>query len=647
MAVAIIVLLIGVLSVVFHNLSPWWFTPLASNWKQMDDTIVLTIWITGVVFIIIVGFLGYVLFRYRHREGGKAHYEPENKKLEWWLLGITTVGIVILLVPGLLVWAKFVETPGDAMTFEAVGQQWQWSFRFPGKNGMLGRVDPQRISADNPFGLSVDDPRAEDDYLVQGGEVHIPVNKPIQIMLRSKDVLHDFYVPHFRVKMDIVPGLVTKLWFTPTRTGKFEIACAEYCGMGHHTMRGMVYVDEEPAFQAWLEKQKTFAESMKQAGGTSGDPLADKGKEIAQAQGCVACHSLDGSNGAGPTWKGLYGKTENFADGSSAKVDEAYLKEAIAEPNAKIVKGYSAVMPPYKLGDEDLKALLHYLQNLDKAPAAAGAASGQGAAAGGGKGQQLAQAQGCMACHSVDGSTMVGPTWKGMFGKTEELADGSKVTIDEAYFKESIAEPNAKIVKGFSGMMPPYKLSDEDMAALVDYAKSLSGAAPAETAPTPAAPEAAAPAPAPETKEAVPAVPAAEPKPAEPAPEPGAAAPTETKPAEAVTPEKPAPAAAEPAAAAPAAAPAGNGKAIAESWGCLECHSTDGSAKGGPSFKGLFGKSETLTDGSKVTVDEAYFKESVVRAGAKQVQGFDVQMPSYNVSDEELNALIDYAKGLK
>ncbi len=639
MAVAIIVLLIGVLSVVFHKLSPWWFTPLASNWKQMDDTIVLTLWITGAVFMAIVTFMTYVLFRYRHREGSRAHYEPENKKLEWWLLGITTVGIIAMLVPGLLVWAKFVETPGDAMTFEAVGQQWQWSFRFPGKNGMLGRVDPQRISADNPFGLSPDDPRAEDDHLVQGGEVHIPVNKPIQVMLRSKDVLHDFYVPQFRVKMDIVPGLVTKLWFTPTKTGKYELACAEYCGIGHHTMRGVVYVDDEPAFQTWLATQKTFAESQKQVGGGTGDPLADKGKELAQAQGCTACHSVDGSNGAGPSWKGLYGKTENFADGGSASVDDAYLKESIAEPNAKIVKGYSPAMPPYKLSDEDLKALLHYIKNLDKVPATGGAGTGQVAAAGN-KGQALAQAQGCLACHSVDGSAMVGPTWKGMFGKSEALADGGKATVDEAYFKESIAEPNTKIVKGYSAMMPPYKLSDEDMAALVDYAKTLGTTAPAESpapaiAPAVPAPETAAPPSSSPSSEAVPAAPAPE-----------ASAPSAPASSEKST--EPAAAKADSAeTSAPAQAQKGNGKKIAEAWGCLDCHSTDGSKKGGPSFKGLFGKAQTLTDGSTVTVDDAYFKESILQAGAKRIQGFDMQMPSYNLSAEEMDALIDYAKSLK
>ena len=237
MAIAIALVLIAIVSFLFHFLSPWWFTPLASNWHQMDVTLIITLWISGIVFIAITFFIAYAVIRFRHQEGKRAAYEPENRRLEWWLLGLTSVGIVIMLVPGLFVWAEFINVPKDALTFEVVGQQWQWSFRFPGKDGVLGRVDTRLISVENPFGLHTGNPFGQDDVLVQSNEVHLPLGRPVKVLLRSKDVLHDFYVPYFRVKMDAVPSLVSGAWFIPTKAGTFEIACAEYCGLGHYVMR--------------------------------------------------------------------------------------------------------------------------------------------------------------------------------------------------------------------------------------------------------------------------------------------------------------------------------------------------------------------------------------------------------------------------
>lgn len=366
MAVAIVLVLIAVVSVLFNFLSPWWFTPLASNWDQMDVTLIITLWITGLVFVIICLFIAYAVIRFRYQEGKRAAYEPENKKLEWWLIGLTSLGIVIMLVPGFFVWAEFVRVPKDALTFEAVGHQWQWSFRFPGKDGMLGRADTRLISAENPFGLHSGNPYGQDDVLVQGGEVHLPVGRPVQVLLRSKDVLHDFYVPHFRVKMDAVPGMVSRLWFTPTKRGRFEIACAEYCGLGHYAMRGLVVVEEEGAFQVWLNTQPTFAQPSGKEGKDIGDGLVEQGRKLVQAKGCLGCHSVDGSPSVGPTWKGLYGKTETLADGSTVPVDEDYLKESILNPSAKLVQGYPSVMPPYSFSDEELGALIAYAKNLSK-----------------------------------------------------------------------------------------------------------------------------------------------------------------------------------------------------------------------------------------------------------------------------------------
>ncbi|MBL6935925.1 MAG: cytochrome c oxidase subunit II [Alphaproteobacteria bacterium] len=265
MFVAIMLVLVAVGTVVFHFLSPWWWTPIASNWGSIDDTVTLTFWITGVVFVAIVLFMAYCVFRYRYREGRRADYTPENKKLEWWLTGLTTAGVVGLLAPGLFVWNQYVTVPEEAHEFEVVGQQWQWSYRFPGADGVLGTSAPQNISDDNPFGLNPDDPNSQDDILIEDDEVHLPLHKPAKFLLRSIDVLHDFYVPQFRAKMDLVPGMVTFFWATPTRAGTFDILCFELCGVGHHTMRGTVVVEEESAYRAWLQEQPTFAQSMTEA----------------------------------------------------------------------------------------------------------------------------------------------------------------------------------------------------------------------------------------------------------------------------------------------------------------------------------------------------------------------------------------------
>jgi cytochrome c oxidase subunit 2 len=258
MAVAIILVLVAVGSVAFHFLSPWWWTPIASNWGYVDDTIIITFWITGFVFTAIVLFMAYCVYRYRHQEGRRAQYEPENKRLELWLTVATSVGVAAMLAPGLLVWKQFVTVPADATEIEVVSQQWLWNFRLPGKDSRLGKSDVRFIGTGNGLGVDPADPAGEDDLVIEGEPLHLPVGKPVKLLLRSVDVLHDFYVPHFRAKMDMVPGVVTYFWFTPIRTGQFEILCAELCGVGHPRMRGIVVVEEEDAYQKWLEQQKTF-----------------------------------------------------------------------------------------------------------------------------------------------------------------------------------------------------------------------------------------------------------------------------------------------------------------------------------------------------------------------------------------------------
>ncbi len=260
MAVALILVLVAVGSVLFHFLSPWWWTPIASNWRYIDDTLTITFWITGAAFSAVILFMAYCLFRFRHKEGRQAAYEPENKKLELWLAVVTAAGVAAMLAPGLFVWNQFITVPNNATEIEVVGQQWQWSYRIPGKNGRLGTSDARFVSTDNPLGLNPDDPNSQTNIIVVGDDVHLPIGKPVKVLLRSLDVVHDFYVPEFRAKMDLMPGLVSYYWFIPTRTGKFEILCAAFCGIGHPEMRGAVIVDNESDYEAWLAKQHTFAE---------------------------------------------------------------------------------------------------------------------------------------------------------------------------------------------------------------------------------------------------------------------------------------------------------------------------------------------------------------------------------------------------
>ncbi len=289
MAVALVVIALVVGSLIFHFASPWWFTPIASNWGMIDDTVNLTFIVTGIVFVLINLFLAYCVLKFRHKPGHKAHYEPESKKLEIWLTVLTSIGVAAMLAPGLLVWARFVAVPDDAHEVEVVGQQWNWSSRYPGDDGIFGEVDPLLISLENPFGMDPDDPNGQDDIPVASPEMHLPVDQPVKVLLRSKDVLHNYTVAEFRVKMDLVPGTATYLWLTPTRIGEFDILCEELCGMAHHTMRGRVVVDSAEDFASWMAAQSTYAQI-----------LAMKSADVAAGQlaytTCAACH---GQNGEG------------------------------------------------------------------------------------------------------------------------------------------------------------------------------------------------------------------------------------------------------------------------------------------------------------------------------------------------------------
>lgn len=372
MAMVIALIVIVFASVLFHILSPWWATPLASNWQQMDNMLGITFVITGIFFVVINLFLVYTLIRFRHKEGHSASFEADNPKLERWLIAATSVGIIALLAPGLLVYADYIQAPKNSLIVDVLGQQWQWHFRFAGSGGKLAATNMRLVSASNPYGIAANDPSGQDNIVISNGELHLPLGQPVKLLLRSNDVLHDFFVPPFRARMNIVPGMVSSFWFTPTKVGRFEAMCAQLCGLGHSNMRAYVVVEPAAEFAKWLKAQPTLA--AQSAAKLQETQLVDaalpaQGKTLYLSKGCVACHSIDGKPGVGPSWKALYGKTEKMADGSSALVDASYLKDFILNPSARVVLGYAPIMPKIELSEAELEALVAFIQSIDPVPA--------------------------------------------------------------------------------------------------------------------------------------------------------------------------------------------------------------------------------------------------------------------------------------
>ena len=197
MGVAVVLALLVIGSVAFHVLSPWWWTPIASNWRYIDTTIIITFWITGFVFAAVVLFMAYCVFRFRHRDGTAGSLRTGKQAAGMVARDRDGIGVAAMLAPGLVVWKQFVTVPADAATVEVVGQQWQWSFRLPGRRRPARRDRRHRLSTpDNPLGLDPErSARGQDDVIIEGDDLHLPLGKPVKVLLRSIDVLHDFYVP--------------------------------------------------------------------------------------------------------------------------------------------------------------------------------------------------------------------------------------------------------------------------------------------------------------------------------------------------------------------------------------------------------------------------------------------------------------------
>jgi len=258
LAFAFMMLVLIIVSVWLFVAQPWWFPELASvSGGDIDDVFMAVLIVTGIAFIGVQGVLGYFVARYGTRGTERAGYWHDNPKAEAGLLIGTAVIMTVLVFMGQRVWANiyFTDAPEGTLEVQATGEQFAWDFHYAGPDGVFGRTDAKLITDTNQVGLDRKDDAAKDDIVVVN-EMHVVVNKPFKVRLRSKDVIHSFFLPHMRVKQDAVPGMSILVWLEPTRTGEFELACAELCGLGHYRMKAKVVVEKtEQDLNNWV-KQK-------------------------------------------------------------------------------------------------------------------------------------------------------------------------------------------------------------------------------------------------------------------------------------------------------------------------------------------------------------------------------------------------------
>ncbi len=291
-------------------------------------------------FVAITVAVLYLVWRYRHRPGHRA--EPStahDNVLEVVWTVIPSIICVFIFIGGWKGYLNMTTAPGDALEIQTVGMKWNWTFTYN-----MGQETVQRP------------------------ELHVPVDRPVKLVMRSEDVLHSFYIPAFRVKQDVIPSRYSYLWFEPDKPGVYRVYCAEYCGDAHSDMKTKVVVHERGGYEKWLneEYEKDQVDCSEFEGQERQDCYMSQGEKIYEAKGCKQCHSLDGSSGTGPTFKGMWGQSRNFTDGTSGVVDENYVRESVLDPMAKIRAGFSPVMPTFKgkLKDKDIDALNNWMKAL-------------------------------------------------------------------------------------------------------------------------------------------------------------------------------------------------------------------------------------------------------------------------------------------
>jgi cytochrome c oxidase subunit 2 len=283
------------------------------------------------ICVFLLGLITFLMvyFVIRYRKQRNPH--PANIEGNFWLeLGWTVAPILLVLVMfyyGMTGFEFLKKAPPGAMVVKVGARQWSWLFEY--------------------------------DKGVRSSNLRVPLGKPVKLMIRSEDVIHSFFVPAFRIKQDAVPGMTTQLWFEATEAGKFDIFCAQYCGLGHAHMHAFLMALPGEEFNRWYQSR---VEEMTGKGPPSG-------AQLYQVKGCVGCHSIDGSPRVGPTFKGLLGKSKTVArQGVERKVvvDGAFIRDYIRHPNVDVVKGFPPIMPRVDLTDAELEAIVKYLATLKR-----------------------------------------------------------------------------------------------------------------------------------------------------------------------------------------------------------------------------------------------------------------------------------------
>lgn len=259
-ALAVVIWLITLFAVALFSGKFGWFPESISEYgPAIDAQFMRTLAVVGIAFVLSQVALGWYVLRYRGSRKGDVIYTHGNTKTEVTMMLFVTVVFVILAALGQRVWAQLHlrDAPADALQIEVTGQQFVWNIRYPGPDGIFGRTDTKLINdQENPVGVDPKDPASKDD-IVSVNRMAIPVNKPIKLILRAKDVTHSFFAPALRIKQDTVPGLSIPMHFKALKTGEYEIACAELCGLGHYKMKGYLMVMDDAQYEAWLKDRAT------------------------------------------------------------------------------------------------------------------------------------------------------------------------------------------------------------------------------------------------------------------------------------------------------------------------------------------------------------------------------------------------------
>lgn len=279
------------------------------------------------LFSLIVVPMLYSIFVFRQKKGEMLNGEhiEGNTRLEIAWTVVPLVVVMIFAYFGAYSLGEVRRVDPNALVINVQARQFTWTFEYP-------------------------------EYGFISTDLHLPVDRQVVLKMESADVIHSFWVPEFRVKQDVVPGRVTEYRITPTLEGSYKVRCAELCGTSHAYMENAVIVDSQTAYDAWVAEQVQIAAESQTPEG--------RGKILATSQGCVGCHSIDGSRLTGPTWLGLYGSEVTLADGSTVTAEDAFLAESILDPNAKVVESFAPVMPPYALTDEEIAGIIAYIKTL-------------------------------------------------------------------------------------------------------------------------------------------------------------------------------------------------------------------------------------------------------------------------------------------